>query len=950
MTLAQPFWLAVAIPLAMLLWLRPLPTRLLIILRCLVFGLVLLALCGLSVRLPVRSGTLVLAADRSLSMPPGRDAQHAEAARLVQDAAQPGDRTAVVAFGESVAVEQPPQHAAFSGFTAEVGGDASHLADAVDTSLSLIGKDNPGRILILSDGRATGRDLAPVAARAAASGIALDYRLLERPSAGDLAIESVQGPESALPNESFMLTAWVRTPRAQDVTYELLRGTAVIARGKQAMPVGSNRLLFRDTAPGSGVQQYRLRVTGEGKDPIPENNTSRLLVGVGGAKPILCVSPRGSSGLAALLRQGGLDVQDVAADEGDWSLERLAGCSAVILENTPADRLGYIGMQNLAAWVTDGGGGLMLTGGRDSYGPGGYYKSPLEPILPVSLELRREHRKLALAVVVVLDRSGSMAMSAGGGRTKMDLANLATAEVVEMLGPLDQFGCIAVDSMPHTIVPLTEVEQKGSIKGRVLKIDSLGGGIYVYEGLAAGADMIAPATAGAKHIILFSDAADSENPAGYKKLVGQCAKAGITISVVGLGTEKDVDADLLKDIARRGKGQCMFTTVPEELPRLFAQDMFLVARSAFLEGPIAVKPTGGLTALTRKSLGEFPPIGGYNLCYLRPDANPAVLSLDEYKAPVLASWQAGLGRVLCYTGEADGEYTGPIAGWENAGTFFTSAARWTAGAEDAFGPNIATVQQLRDGVCRVDVHLDPDRDAPPFEQPPELTALIGRPGQAAESRKIGVRWSGADMLTAEIPLTGDETVLPALTIPELGSRSLAPVCLPYSPEYRPAAQGAGAQLLAAAARATGGVNRLDLGEIWQDIPRAPRLVSLAPYLLGASLVLFLLEVVERRTALLSGGGGAIRRTVGSVVRRRKPAVAPAKKPTASADQRSSKLGRRKPSPPAEQPPPTADTQEPSRAPEEDAAATQAEPPRQSLSNTLKAARRRAEQRTKRTDK
>ena len=232
-------------------------------------------------------------------------------------------------------------------------------------------------------------------------------------------------------------------------------------------------------------------------------------------------------------------------------------------------------MTNLAAWVSQSGGGLMLTGGKDSYGPGGYYKSPLAPIMPVSMELRREHRKLSLAIVVALDRSGSMACPVPGGRAKIDLADLATAEVVNMLGPTDQFGCLAVDSIPHEIVPLSDVVDKGAMRSKILRIDSAGGGIFIYEALAAAAQMILPAKSGTKHIILFSDAADAEEPGDYKPLVAKCVKAGITISVVGLGTEKDCDAELLKDIARRGGGQCMFTNVAQELPRLFAQDTFL---------------------------------------------------------------------------------------------------------------------------------------------------------------------------------------------------------------------------------------------------------------------------------------------------------------------------------------------------------------------------------------
>ncbi len=301
-------------------------------------------------------------------------------------------------------------------------------------------------------------------------------------------------------------------------------------------------------------------------------------------------------------------------------------------------------MENLAAWVMRSGGGLMVTGGKDSYAPGGYYKSPLEPIMPVSMEMRREHRKLSVAIVVALDRSGSMAMPAEGGRAKIDLADLATAEVIEMLGAMDQFGCIAVDTIPHTIVPLSDVTDKAAMRAPVLRIDSSGGGIYIYVALAEAARIIAPAKAGTKHIILFSDAADAEEPGDYKTLVAKCAKAGITISVVGLGTEKDCDAGLLKDIARRGGGQCMFTNIAAELPRLFAQDTFVIARSAFLEDPVAIRATGGLSAITRQALGEFPKIGGYNLCYLRTARTwpwfPAMRTMPRFWPPGRPDWDA----------------------------------------------------------------------------------------------------------------------------------------------------------------------------------------------------------------------------------------------------------------------------------------------------------------------
>ncbi len=172
-------------------------------------------------------------------------------------------------------------------------------------------------------------------------------------------------------------------------------------------------------------------------------------------------------------------------------------------------------------------------------------------------------------------------------------------------------------------------------------MESMGGGIYVYEALSAASQILLKAKSGTKHIILFSDAADSEVPGNYQDLMAQCNKAGITVSVIGLGTERDVDGELLKDIAKRGKGRIFFTDRPEELPRLFAQDTFVVARNTFIDEPVGVRTTAGLTTLMDQPL-QSPAglkIGGYNLCYLRPEATLATVTLDEYKAPVAAAWK-----------------------------------------------------------------------------------------------------------------------------------------------------------------------------------------------------------------------------------------------------------------------------------------------------------------------
>ncbi len=127
-----------------------------------------------------------------------------------------GDQLAVVSFAETAAVEQSPQASKFTGFSAEVGHDASRLADALDLALSLVGKDESGRILA-----AVRRPMdRPRRLRLGRPGRRRRHRhrLSGRRTVRGRRPGHRAGPgarQSVLPGESFMITAWIDSPLAQ---------------------------------------------------------------------------------------------------------------------------------------------------------------------------------------------------------------------------------------------------------------------------------------------------------------------------------------------------------------------------------------------------------------------------------------------------------------------------------------------------------------------------------------------------------------------------------------------------------------------------------------------------------------------------------------------------------------------------------------------------------------
>jgi hypothetical protein len=921
MTLQNPAWLLVLVPLAAALavW-RP-AGRLQLVLRAIAFALIVLALAGPAIRLDSRDGTLVVVADRSRSMPADGEARAKEIIDLVSSKRPSDNDLGVVSFGRRAAVDLVPSKGGFGGFTGDVGSDASSLGEAIDEAIALIPAGSPGRILVVGDGHWTGSDPSIAAVRAAERGIAIDYRMLARAAAGDVAIARIDAPQSVAKGEALLVTATIVSPLPQEVAIELRRGGTVVAAGRKSVPAGTSQVTLRDRAEIAGTLAYTLTVAGTGADPMPENNRARLLVGVRGTKPLMVVSQTG--GLASLLARGGVEVDARSGQNADWSLESLSSHSAVVLENLPASFIGPSGMETLAAWVKESGGGVMMTGGASSFGAGGYFKSPIEPLLPVSMELRREHRKFALAMVVALDRSGSMAVGVGGGRTKMDLANQAAVQVLDILSPIDEFGVVAVDSAPHQVADLLPVAEHEGVRGKILSIKSEGGGIYVYEALAYATRMLMGAKAETRHIILFADAADAEEPGDYKALIEKARLANMTVSVVGLGTQTDTDAELLRDVARRGGGQVYFTTDPGELPRIFAQDTMIVARSTFVDTPSEVSLTGGMLSIAGRSFTGAPAIGGYNLTYLRDGALLAGVTRDDQAAPLVASWQVGLGRSAVWAGEVDGKHTGAIASWPLYGELLASLGRWTAGEESTLPPGMALTQTLRGGIDRVELQLDPD--APPsLAGLPELVVLRGEPGKAPKSEKRALRWVDAGTLAADLPVEGSETVLATLVFPGGQASALTPVTLPYSPEFAPSSPEEGATTLARLARITGGRERATPAEIWRDLPKRPRMIDLRSWLVLVAMLLLLLEILERRTGALSLAGGSwkFRRAQPAREASETPEKRAAKAPGAGA--------------PADKAPPPIVAKEP-----------KPEPPavESSLGDALKKARQRAKDRT-----
>jgi hypothetical protein len=714
---------------------------------------------------------------------------------------------------------------------------------ALEYTLGELAADRAARLLVITDGFAT-EPLGTAAEKVLRSGVPLDFRLLTESAATDWRVAGLAVPPRVLAGESFLVEFAIVGQGDETIPWEVTRGGKPAASGTAPVRGGVAHVRLTDRLNGGGAVRYEARIRPK-SDAHPENNTGGGWVEVAGGPRVILVTNYPDDPVATLLSAQGLTVERVT-EPSALHAARLTGARAVVINNVPAFRLPREFLGALDFFVREQGGGLLMAGGENSFGSGGYFASAIDELLPVSMELRKEQHKLAVALAIVMDRSGSMSMGAGAGQTKMDLANSGAARAVELLGKMDAVSIHAVDTEAHEVVGLAQVgPNRNAITETVRRVVSAGGGIVVRVGLRAGRAELAKAQTGTRHLILFADANDSRQDLGdYLEAVDELRKIDATVSVIGLGTATDADADVLKAVAERGGGRMFFSDEPAELPAIFAQETVSIARSAFIKDATGAAATPGWAEIAARAPQWPPQVDGYNLSYLRPGATAALVSTDEYAAPLVAAWQRGAGRVGAVSFPLGGEFSAKVRAWPGYGDFVQTLSRWLAG--DDAPPGLALRTDLDGDRLALELLYDETWNARVAQTPPVAT-LAESGGAAAAVTLRPLVWEkiepGRFRATAELApgrLARGAVRVGAVALP------FGPLAVPGSAEW--SFDRSRIEELRQLSTRSGGQERLDLAQIWQA-PRPATWRSVRGWALALWALLFLADAALTRLGI-----------------------------------------------------------------------------------------------------
>ena len=604
-----------------------------------------------------RDLSVVFLMDRSLST--GGDSQQWQLDYLRDALSQRGrdDAFGIVLFGKETREELPVgthDSSQIRPFSAVVDREASNLTSALRFAATVFPGGTANRLVVLTDGQSTESESAEEAAALAAAGVEVwTVPSPQNSQVRDLLLSRLEAPNSIALNEPFVLRAVIESQGIKEAELLLSANGQPKERLRLQLKDGPNLFLIPQRSQVAGPVRYEARVT-SALDQRSENNKGETLVVVGQQQVVLVLreSP-GPGALVPWLEKAGLKAQAVTPNELPRRVGAWRDVSALVIEDVSA--LAWsLELQNVVSLlVRDGGMGLMMAGSDSTFGVGGYGYTPIEPLLPVELAIRRPKDMPLAALVQCLDKSGSMS-----GRP-IEMAREAAIAASETLSEKDLIGVISFDEAARWVYPLG---LKGSGAEFTKKVASLraGGGTDLYPALSRAITELTKATAALKHVIILSDGATA--PADFDKLLEQANQQKISISAVALGSGADVD--FLTRLTKKGKGRLYLA--PDAgpntpLPQIFIREALLATGSGLSQKPTEIRttPEGADSPLLKGLTFETsPPLTTYNLS--TPKGGTASTLLASPKGdPILATGRAGLGKTAAWTSDLGARWAAP---------------------------------------------------------------------------------------------------------------------------------------------------------------------------------------------------------------------------------------------------------------------------------------------------
>ncbi|MSQ93599.1 MAG: VWA domain-containing protein [Gemmataceae bacterium] len=907
--------------------------------RCSLIALVTLALAETYARKPNENVTVIFVWDRSFSMPPeigqqGRDQREERIYSFINDSVarnssqKRDDRVGVIVFGKEPRLELPPNSVTKLGFKkihSPIDQSYTDIAGAMKLALASFPEGSGKRIVLISDGNENMGRVEEQARIAKQNGVEVDIVPIAegRKQINEILIERIEAPPITEKDTRLPLRVVIRSfhpqivvadlnvrkllfdpaleikqdpkERAKNTTRVKLHQGLNVKDFQQAGAKDDTVFAYEATVIPRWVETHLgAKVHNDLPGDRVDNNEARVCVMTRGQRAILILEDEAGNhqllvdrlksanpGIKVVTlmvndKEGRNELRNLTKGDNERLATFLSKFDAVFLANVPADFITPEEQQVIRSHVHDQGAGLVMIGGNQSFGAGGWQNTEIEKTLPVNMELKSMKIEGKSGLVLIMHASEM----AEGNAWQRKIAKLA----IDKLSPMDMLGQIHYDygingGQPghKWHIPFQEVgTSRNKLKGLADRMEP-GDMPDVDPAFSlAYKELTNPEyKLGTKHIILISD---GDHWDASQQMINQLRNAKITVTTVCITTHGQAEITKMGAVARATLGRPYHIKNANELPAIYIKETRLVSQSFVHEGPFVPRIVGLREGPTESLQNPLQPLWGFVRTTRKESPTVRVLietpALGEHKYtfPILAAWQYGLGKSIAFTSDArttpggkafwDKDWASSVEGMYTP--FWSQLSQWVLRPTET-GKHLFLTTEHRDGKIRIVVEtLDSDKS--PLTDV-EIKAGITTPAfKVKDDRKFELKFDqkNAGVWEAEIP--ADEVGAYFINIQakwkkdgkEMIDTIRSGVSIPYSPEFAEMDSNPG--LLDKVRELTGGKAYHDDktvlekaasdAEVFRSVPEShASLQALWPWLVFFAAICLLFDVALRRIAI-----------------------------------------------------------------------------------------------------
>ncbi len=857
---AQPWWLMASVLLVPIVWLAqrylttlgPIRRILAIILRCMLIIVLIALLARLTRTKKNEQLTVIVVIDRSQSIP--AQLQQASLDYLSQALLNklPSDQLAVVDIAEAASISKLPSgDITIRQRNTTLNGQQTKLADGIQMAMAIAPPNTAVRILLISEGNETAGDLKEAARIAAINRIPIDVLPLRYEYDREVIFKRLAAP--------------TRARSGQTVSLRFILNSTVKTRGKLFLnlngktvdldPDSPDIAASVDLKPGTNVKTVSLPVGTRGMhefeavfvpndpedDRVPQNNNVTALTFVAGPGHVLVVDTDGSAGmvLTRILQDCDIDTRYCSVAELPDSLARLMDTDSIILTNTDCSNFTYQQQEMFCRYVTELGGGLIMIGGPESFGAGGWIGSPVAEILPVDLDPPQKKQLPKGALVLIMHSCEMPQGNLWGERVAI--------AAIKTLSRLDLVGILAYNwqGSDDWVFPLSEVGDKQAVISAIKQMQ-VGDMPDLGAHLQQAYDKLKDSDAAQKHIIAISDG-DPQPPT--TQLLNQLKQAKITCTGVAIFPHSPADVQNLLRVAQLTGGRFYDVKDPQQLPQIFIKEAQVVQRTLIVEETFSPQIVYSLSEITKGLSSPLPNLDGYVLTGPKGGLNQVILTSNQ-AAPILATCQAGLGRCVAFTSSADSQWASSWLAWPGSERFWEQTVRWAAKPAQSSDCEVLVDVQGR----QVNINVEAIDDKGNFMQFAHIDAQVIEPDMSTHLLELAQVGPGQFQSQFQAAVSGSYIInLRYKKLAETKTHLMqTSVTVPFAPEFQDLVDNAA--LLAEVSAITG-------GRILSSDPTQTKLfdytglkfpenqLPMTRLLMLIWLTVFLMDVAVRRVAL-----------------------------------------------------------------------------------------------------